>query len=413
MRGKLVPILLLVFSVSLFGNGLNLNGLGSRAQAMGGAFVAIADDPSAVFWNPAGITQFEGKTLGLYFTDIIPSASYKFDLVGVDASYSKHYPAALFAFYLPLSEKLTAGLAVYTPSGLGSNWDGKDFLPLTGGKELEWMSKIGMVTISPVVAYKASDILSFGVALNANYGMMKLKTSAGGAQYAEDSNGWGYGATLGVLMKPSENLSLGLSFKTASKISLSGDVTMEALAYFSQLFGTTVPTTSSFTRDITWPMWIGAGIAFNPVDNFTLSADVQWTQWSKEDVIKTDFESSIWKLIFAQTPDKEEEMVLNWKNATQIRFGAEYMINENIAVRGGYYYDPTPAPDETMNILLPSFDFNVITFGFGIKGEGYNLDLGVEYLMGKERNVTPTADNMPGVYNMKMLVPSISFTYKF
>lgn len=41
-------------------------GVGSRAEALGGAFVAIADDPSALFWNPAGITKM--KTLGVQVT---------------------------------------------------------------------------------------------------------------------------------------------------------------------------------------------------------------------------------------------------------------------------------------------------------------------------------------------------------
>jgi hypothetical protein len=31
--------------------------VGSRALGMGGAFVAVADDPSAVFWNPAGLAS--------------------------------------------------------------------------------------------------------------------------------------------------------------------------------------------------------------------------------------------------------------------------------------------------------------------------------------------------------------------
>lgn len=41
-------------------NGADLGmGVGARAIGMGGAFVAIADDPSASFWNPAGLTRLE------------------------------------------------------------------------------------------------------------------------------------------------------------------------------------------------------------------------------------------------------------------------------------------------------------------------------------------------------------------
>jgi long-subunit fatty acid transport protein len=36
-------------------------GIGARAAGMGGAFVAIADDPSAVYWNPAGIARLDDE----------------------------------------------------------------------------------------------------------------------------------------------------------------------------------------------------------------------------------------------------------------------------------------------------------------------------------------------------------------
>ena len=60
-------------------NGLNLNGLGTRAQAMGGAFVGIANDFSAVFWNPAGAAGFRKATFGFFATDLIPTATYRLE----------------------------------------------------------------------------------------------------------------------------------------------------------------------------------------------------------------------------------------------------------------------------------------------------------------------------------------------
>lgn len=39
--------------------------LGTRALGMGGAFVAVADDPSAVYWNPAGLPRMGVINLGL------------------------------------------------------------------------------------------------------------------------------------------------------------------------------------------------------------------------------------------------------------------------------------------------------------------------------------------------------------
>ena len=40
-------------------------GVGARALGMGGAFVAVADDASATFWNPAGMTQLSGPEMML------------------------------------------------------------------------------------------------------------------------------------------------------------------------------------------------------------------------------------------------------------------------------------------------------------------------------------------------------------
>ena len=42
-----------------------------------------------------------------------------------------------------------------------------------------------------------------------------------------------------------------------------------------------------------------------------------------------------------------------------------------------------------MNILLPSYDFNALTFGLGYQTKGLCLDFGLEYLMGKERRSGP------------------------
>jgi len=42
-------------------------GLGARALGMGGAFVGVADDATAGFWNPAGLVQIKTRTFGAFF----------------------------------------------------------------------------------------------------------------------------------------------------------------------------------------------------------------------------------------------------------------------------------------------------------------------------------------------------------
>ena len=57
---------------TLLANGVRLVSQDAFAAARGEAFVATADNPSAIYYNPAGITQLEGNNLrgginGLYF----------------------------------------------------------------------------------------------------------------------------------------------------------------------------------------------------------------------------------------------------------------------------------------------------------------------------------------------------------
>ena len=97
-----------------------------------------------------------------------------------------------------------------------------------------------------------------------------------------------------------------------------------------------------------------------------------------------------------------------------VRAGVEYMLSDKAALRGGYYYDPNPGPKETQNILLPEFTYNWVTVGFGYKTDSIQLDIAVEYGMGKDVTVSPLeampGSGMPGVHGNNILAPSISLT---
>ncbi len=410
-------IFLCLLSALAIANGLNLNSLGSRALAMGGAFVGLADDFSTIYWNPAGMAYFDKRYFGFYGTDVIPSGTYKNALVDAKTE-TMHYLSGLAAYYLPLSKDVVAALGLYIPSGLGSSWDGADFAPMSMAGTYQWMSKVSLITIAPALSYKVNDRISVGAALNINHGTFSLKMHAGSAenpapppdeldlgQYEESMTGWGYGATLGVLFKPLDMVSIGATFRTASTVKFSGEAIISNLSFLGY------NDTSDLERDITWPMWIAAGVAVTPTKSLTLTADLQWTQWSKIDVIKTRFKDVVWALMMGESGD--DQMPMYWEDRLQVRFGAEYWI-KGIAIRAGYYYDPSPVPDKTMNFLLPSYDFNVITLGFGYGLDSLELDFSLEYLMGKERAIgTEYTTAMPGTYTMKVIVPNLSIGYRF
>ena len=56
---------------------IDLTGIGTRAQSMGGNFRSIADDYSAMFWNPAGLAFQDGVRLGFSTTVVDQSSTFR------------------------------------------------------------------------------------------------------------------------------------------------------------------------------------------------------------------------------------------------------------------------------------------------------------------------------------------------
>ncbi len=52
--------------------------VGARAMAMGGAYVASADDPFALYWNPAALQNVQHMSLGIYYTNLPAGTQYSY-----------------------------------------------------------------------------------------------------------------------------------------------------------------------------------------------------------------------------------------------------------------------------------------------------------------------------------------------
>jgi len=120
-------VVVLLISVGLFANGLSLNSIGPKALGMGGAFVGLADDGSAIYWNPAGLLG-QSNEVNLSGADIIPIGNYTYAAAGVDADQvqNNYMSPDLFANYS--MDKMAFGLGIYVPAGLGAEYEGKDLL---------------------------------------------------------------------------------------------------------------------------------------------------------------------------------------------------------------------------------------------------------------------------------------------
>lgn len=435
MNTKFAVILIvfgLLTTTTVFGNGLSLNSIGTNALGMGGAHIALANDYSAIYWNPAGITQLTHPQVSIFVTDVIPMATYQFTFpaqyggAAIDATAkTNHYISPNLAGYLPLltGKKLTVGLGAYVPAGLGAEWDGAELAAFSGPSmtAFEWMSKIAVFNISPGFAYKLNEKFSVGAAVNVYYGMMDMKrpmdtysmlTQQPGqdglmdAQYDESGSGLGYGVTLGALFKPMDLLSVGFTLRTKTTVKFEGTAKNSAFKVYNA-------EETDYERDLAWPVWIGGGIALKPTQKLAITADAQYSKWSDtEEKIITEYLNPIWA---GALTEEDRTMTLDWVDATQIRLGLQYQLNEAATLRAGYYHDPAPAPDETLNIIFPSITYNAITLGTSYCFGKVAVDLAGEYLMGSDREIdfNPAEEAMPGTHHMNILGISLGVTYSF
>ena len=408
MKKLLTVALMLGMGTMAFANGLSLNSIGPRAAGMGGAYVGYANDASALYWNPAGLAT-QQSSVYFFIDDIIPMGTYKYDPAMVDATMKQNHNIAPNLIGNYRMDKWAFSFGIYVPSGLAAEWDGAELQNLTGGQAFDWMSKVAAINFSPAVAYQVSDQFSVGLAVNIYYAMFEFKRPAdmgplGTQQYSEESTGLGYSATLGLKYDINEQFSVGLTARMNTKVSMEGTAKNPGMELAGQA------AEDDFDREVDFPLWAGIGFAYKPNKQLTLTFDAQYSQWSTLDILTAKYKN--WTVPLSTTP-LEQEFILKWEDATQFRLGAEYCVSEGLPIRLGYYYDPAPAPDETLNILIPSSTNHVITGGLTYYTNNWGIDFFAEYQMGAERDVEPTVDNMPGIHQLDIIAFGLGFSYAF
>jgi long-chain fatty acid transport protein len=410
---------MLVVCIAL-GGGYQLNEHGARAVGMGGAFVANASDPSAIFYNPAGLAFQEGLNVMGGGTLILPSTKFKHSsgaIPEIEQEDQMYYPPNLYGTYA-VDNKWVVGIGVFTPYGLGSEWK-NDWI----GSAIAVKTEVQTFYINPTVSYKISDQLSVGAGFSYIYGTVDLSKrvpiSALGINgtLKLDGTGTGYGFNAGILYKPTEKISLGASFRSLTKLEFSGDAKFSDMGSLGAM-GLFPGGTGKATLPMPANAYIGA--AYKISRDLTVEADFQFVGWSsyKELVIDLPTGPSAPAQLGGQPLQKSQTQVKNWDDGYLGRVGAEYQCSQDLVLRAGVVYDITGQPASKMEPMLPDADRIDPSIGLGYK---FNDQLGVDFaymiVLFSERTSTfiPTGSTTPfgGTYNSTAHLFCLDISYKF
>ncbi|MGD0237065.1 MAG: OmpP1/FadL family transporter [Syntrophorhabdales bacterium] len=379
----LALLLVLALPSCLFANGFDLYEQSAKAVGLGGAFTAQADDPSAVFYNPAGIVQLEGTQASAGVSLIRPAVKFTTDgNPAMGTAPGETWRAGDHVWPIPnaylthrVNDNVSVGIGMFSPFGLGIEWPGNFEGRFTPGAEKALLTT---TSISPVIAVKASERFSFGFGPYAQYFGIDLRNSAfvplpappftanrNLAQTVDaelKGNDWGWGLNAGMRVNITEKLIFGASYLSQVTHNVDGKETLTSSAT-----GLVVARQDA-SSSITLPAKVRTGLAWkqNP---WTVELGAEWTEWSSYKTLSVDF---------ADGASLQSQK--NWHNAWMYRLGAQYSVNKYLDLRAGFYLDESPVPRSTLDPLVPSGNRTALCLGVGTHFGRFTVDAGYNHI---------------------------------
>jgi long-chain fatty acid transport protein len=379
---------LAVSALPAFGNGFDLADEDAFAIGRGMAFVATADNPSAIYYNPAGISQLSGNNLRAGVYGIYVDPGYQSLAGGNTFHTDKNYHVVPQFYYTlsPASTDFSFGLGLYSPFGLSSHWP-QD----TGFRTIATQGSISYYTINPVVAWRILTNLSVAAGLTINYADTELERglvwpAQNYDNFKFDGNGWGVGYNLGVLWKPHEQISMGATFRSSVEPTLNGSTEYynNVPFIFGPLMVPAFPTqTVPAHADLSLPLQAQVGISYRPTPKWNFEFDAQYNDWSALKGINVHQDQGFGALI-----PQDVTVPLGWQSSWYYEFGATYYFDNGWHLSAGYIFNENSMPDLNYTPLVADLDRHFFSIGTGFKGKTWDFDIAYQFGYGPSRTVT-------------------------
>jgi len=368
---------LIVFSMtmaSMAQSGHVMNGAGAVDQSMSGAGMAAPRDvQTALHWNPASLFGIPGTSLDFSLQYMLPTSSVSstvqagafgpgfgppVTMTGKTDSDIGGFPIPSFAYAkVNPDSRFAYGISAIGVGGFGVDYAGSSSNPILtpqmpqGGMGFGAINSTFMLLqLSPTVAYKITDDIWIGFAPIFNMASLELSVMPGAAPqfidvfgtpgvpqddlplYPDAPAAWanGYGFQAGIHANLENDISLGLSFKSAQKFD---DFKYE-------------PTTAGaadYTFRMDFPMIISGAVAYTGTENLLLAADVRYIDYANT----KGFDDSGFDQRFAVKG-------FGWESITVVAIGAEYMMREGLPVRVGYSWNSSPIGEDVAFFNVPA-----------------------------------------------------------
>ncbi len=373
-------------------NGLSAIGFGTESVAMGGADTAVARDTTAVNTNPAGLAQSSRMAL-----DVFAAAGHALDVAHSDA-YGNHrrsgnrttpYGGFGFSRELP-GGRVVAALGVFVQGGAGARYDAVH-TPFGGIDDLS--STVGVVRLTPGLAWRVNERLSLGVAVPINaivadeavFPHSSVFDPAAPARSffgldLKHASGVRAGLRLGVMWKPADGWTFGATLAPRVRLDASGG---EAQVDFSAAGLGRVTYRRAALRGFALPREIALGAAWQVTPSTLLSLKLAQLAWSaamrNASVVLDDPSQPAAPAHLAQSA------ALDWRDQTVVALGVAVAVNDRLSLLAGFNHARNPIPARTLSPLLAAIGERHATAGFAWRADpDWSLAGSLEYQFGQK-----------------------------
>jgi len=371
----------------------NFTGVGARAAGMGGAFIGVADDATAISWNPAGLTQLDRPEASFVVRGLAELYEVDFDY-GIETYEDEHGILNFLSGVYPFEfsgKQFVAALGVQRQLDLYSYYH-EEFLYEDIGESTEYLyetfSEGGASTITLGLANRLASIFSLGVAANLWVGEAYLETKdIVDEVYSDyyyywdyyDRSDWtfsGVNFVCGAMLdfNYSSNpfpLKIGIVVKTPFDLNIDEEFLLEEYTDDNGDIYESEPIESSDSYTLGIPLMMGLGTSFRLGDNFTLAVDMESRKFG-ETTLKEDYAD----LIGLDLEEEDELIIIENQDLNQLRFGGEYLFTEIwdfavIPLRIGAQTYPTLFMDNNDKQVIGA----AFSFGTGLITDQFSLDI--------------------------------------
>jgi len=391
IAGMTLAALLLSLGEAL-GGGYAVPHQTARAVGLSNAITAGVNDPSAVYYNPAALTEIEGNQLigGLNYINVqsnVQNSGSK----SINRQDNTFIPTFFGNFHIPESN-FTLGVGFYAPFGLSVDYDKDAFTryAVNEGKlspyyinwALGWRPSENFAIGAGVSYVGASATLSRAIYLDTVLGAPPGALSDASAKI----HGRTQNATfnLGLLLKhPTIPIKFGITYRGRVFLNFKGsDVKFQD----SATLGGTQTRTEVSDGSIVLPMVVSAGINWQINPKWSLEFVYDWTKWNDLQQFKFTFEDTL-PAAAGNVPIPSLTVSADWKNTSTLRLGTHFQLNKSWNFLAGIAIEETPIPSSTLGPLVPGADILTLNGGIGYTWKKLTLTLSYMAVFYENREV--------------------------